>query len=636
MKYSPVPREPFCTALLLKDERGRFLSEVLDWHGRYGPLVVLDDNSTDGTYEFCRDHPAVIRCERRDPDTGMWGNESPARAHLWRLAAESADAFLICDGDQLLSADPRPLLQTQNLNAWAFPLYDLWDARDTYREDGFWRGHLHPRPWLFFPHRVPEGYKADWSTRGIHCGHSPSNLPLALQTAPSEFYWLHLAYMLPGDRDAKLTKYRSQYHQMTDFEQAHAESIADPQPSLRVLPFAKPVKILVGAPVRKNAAVLQAHLDSLIAQELPPRVTLDFLFVDDYPTPDPAQQVLAEFVQANGGRVVKSENTNTSDFTDQHPVTHQWTASAMNRMAFIKNGILKACVDGDYDFVFLVDSDLILDRTTLASLLAAQKPVVAAVYWTRWNADPVICAGPQVWLKPVYELSLPHYPEHEFRAKLGVERNLERVGGLGACTLIARHVIEKGVNFSKPPEFPSGGLWDGEDRHFCEWARRMHVDLYADAWPDIFHIYHPKDADRIPEMTTRLGATHPTFANHGHLVNLRLTNVEDLIGPVNVRCRMGDGTLLPELEQHLQAMQRGEEKLVRVHFPSTTPLIPTSAGMMTVAGQSRLIKIELIDCKPAALPPVLEDEFYVVDGVLTVQDKTQLTKEQHQLIGAGS
>lgn len=603
---------------------------MLAWHARYGPLVILDDNSDDGTYEYCREHPAVLRCARRDAEAGAWGAESPARRQLWELAAECADAFLVADADQLLSADPTPLLQAQNVNAWAFPLYDIWDGRDTYREDHYWRGHLFPRPWLFFPHRVPEGYTAQWSERGIHCGHAPANFPIRAAVAPASFYWLHLAYMLPGDREAKLSRYRETFPQMTEFEKAHAESIADPSPSLKILPHAKPIRILVGGPVRKDAAILTAHLDSLLSQELPSRVKLDFLFVDDYPTPDPAQQVLLDFVAANGGRVLKSDNTITNDFSDQHPVTHQWTQSSMGRMATLKNRLLKECVDGGYDYIWLIDSDLILDRTSLASLLSAQKAIVAAVYWTRWHADPKIHAGPQVWLKPVYQLSLPHYPEHEFRRKLGVERALERVGGLGACTLIARSVIEKGVNFSKPEGFPTGGLWDGEDRHFCEWARRLHVDLTADAWPDIFHIYHPSQVADIPAMRARLSAAHPSFANHGHLVNLRLTNIEDGVGPVPIRCRLGDGTLLPELEQHIQAMRRGEEKMVRLHFPVTTRAYPG----MDVRGQTRLIQVELVDCKPAGMPPILEDEYYVADGIGSVQDKTHLTPDQHALIGA--
>lgn len=624
-------RAPFCTAILARNELGRYLPEVLDWHGRFGPIVVLDDNSTDGTYEYCRDHPAVAVCERvGGGDGGMWGRETPARMHLWELGRDYADWVLVCDADQLLSADPRPLLAT-DANAIAFRLYDLWDTRHTYRDDGFWQAHKYPRPWLFNPHRTPRAYRPQWSGRGIHTGHFPADFPLSVLVAPpDEFYWLHMAYVRPEDRAAKLTKYRGQYHQMSDFEKAHAESIATP-PTLRILPFAKPIKILVGGPVRKRKEILEAHLTSLGNQELPKRVELTYLFVDDYPTPDPAQRVLAEFVDGRG-TVIKNQGSVGGDFADDHPVSHQWTTTAMNRVGAIKNEILRQTLDGGYDYVWLIDTDLVLDRTVLRSLLAAGKPVVSAVYWTRWHTDPSIKAGPQVWLRPPYQLGLPHYPEHEFRHKLGVARKITQVGGLGACTLIARSVIEKGVNFNRPPDWPTGGLWDGEDRYFCEWARRLHVDLWADGWPDIGHIYHPQQvATDMIAWEARLGMSHPFYPNIGHLVSLKLTNLEDGIGPVSVRCRLGDGTLLPELESQVMQMERGQEKIVRIHFPNTVPPIPTQRGVLALANQNRLIQIELVDCKPFSLPPTLEDEYYVSPNG-QVQDKTALSDEQHKKI----
>lgn len=620
-------RFPFATAILCKNENDRYLKEVLDHHGQYGPIIVLDDGSTDGSVETCQSHPAVAHVELRRELPAAWGNESPARARLWELAAAHAEWFLVCDADMLLVGDPRPLLAT-DANTVAFRLFDLWDTRHTYRGDGFWQAHDYPRPWLFNPHRVPRGYTPDWPTRGIHCGHSPVNWPASVLVAPAESYaFLHLAYVRPEDRARKLTLYRENYHQMTEFEKAHAESIAT-KPTLRILPFQKPIKILVGGPVRKRKEILEAHLQSLGNQDLPKRVELSFLFVDDYPDPnDPARETLAQFVDGRGS-VLKTADTRTDDFSDNHPVTHQWSTSAMNRVGAMKNAILKACLDGDFDYVWLVDSDLVLDRTVLRSLLSTNRHVVSAVYWTRWNADPRICAGPQVWLRPPYQLGLPHYPEHEFRHKLGVKRALEKVGGLGACTLIARSVIEKGVSFNRPPDWPTGGLWDGEDRYFCEWARRLHVDLWADAWPDIGHIYHPQQvATDMIAWEAELGGDHPKYPNIGHLVSLKLTNLEDAVGPMHVRCRLGDGTLLPEIESHVMQMERGTEKIVRIHFPSTTAPVATQRGPINLANQNRLIQIELVDSKPYLLPPTLRDEFYTSQG--TVQDMTHLSADQH-------
>jgi hypothetical protein len=79
------------------------------------------------------------------------------------------------------------------------------------------------------------------------------------------------------------------------------------------------------------------------------------------------------------------------------------------------------------------------------------------------------------------------------------------VYGQGACTLIRREALMRGVSFAPVPGNTGPGLMQGEDRHFCIRAEAMHIKMVADAWPDIFHIYHrPEDEALIPEMQKRL------------------------------------------------------------------------------------------------------------------------------------
>ncbi len=619
-------RSRLVSALMVRDEEARgYLPEVLDRLAKFSDLVVLDDGSTDGTRALCEAHPAVRMVRTRAGAGAAWGAEAPARRQLWELAREYGDWCLICDADMLLEGDPRELIQSTTKTAWAFVLYDLWNDRQHYREDGFWRGHLHARPWLF---KLAEAPDAAWGTRGIHTGHAP-NLAWNVGVAPAErYHWLHLAYVEKKDRDAKLAAYRAQAAQLTPFEKAHAESIVDPFPVLKPLPGSVPMKICIGGPVRKPVGVLAAHLETLAAQELPPGVQVEYCFVTDYPQPDPAEILLAEFVKGRGVVMQTTQRTTAADFDDQHPITHQWQSSAMARVGTMKQAIFDYALKQGNDMVWLVDADLLLDKTVLASLLSAQRAVVSAVYWTRWNKSPevVMSAAPQVWLAPVYQLSKPpYYPESEFRCTLA-ERQLTQVGGLGACTLIHRSVIEKGVGFGKPPNFPTGGLWDGEDRHFCEWARRLHVDLWADAWPDIFHVYHTSDIQRIPEIMARLGRAHPARAVAGDAVSLVLTNLEDGAGTQTWRGTLNADALLPEIADTLLTMTRGETRVIRVHFPADYRLD-------FLRGQARLVQVTLVDCKPQGLAPVLEEDFHVSPGGL-VADGTLYTAEQNELLGA--
>lgn len=193
-------------------------------------LLVLDDQSTDDTAEIATHYGAVVRSRQG----GLaWGEESPARKELWEFACEYAvgqdDWILICDADMELHGDPRPLCESTEVNAWSWVLYDLWDSETTYRSDQFWRGHEFPRVWMVAPNRVPEGWRADWGNRGIHCGHFPPNLPLLAGNAPFNLYWLHFGWQKREHRLLKAAQYASVSHQLSPFEQAHAASILEPQ-----------------------------------------------------------------------------------------------------------------------------------------------------------------------------------------------------------------------------------------------------------------------------------------------------------------------------------------------------------------------------------------------------------------------
>lgn len=214
------------TALVIKNEAGNFLERVLTDCARYSDqLLVLDDCSSDASRTIAKRCGAIVRTRRQGD---MWGKEAPARRELWDWgAAVAKDGWLlICDADQLLDGDPRPYIETDLLNTWCFHLYDLWDSETSYRADGYWKAHTVPRPWLFCPSRVMEGWVADWSSRGIHTGHCPQNWPMLAGIA-TDLAWHHLAYVDRNRRRRKLEAYQQQFQQMSPFEIAHATSIGD-------------------------------------------------------------------------------------------------------------------------------------------------------------------------------------------------------------------------------------------------------------------------------------------------------------------------------------------------------------------------------------------------------------------------
>ena len=228
------------TAILARDEAGpdRFLRQVLQSAiGMSDQVLVLDDGSEDDTVAVCQEAGAIVvsretLAPKEVPPVPAWGAESAARRDLWELAVGAAETckawVLFQDADMILSADPRPLTVTKALNTWLWPLYDKWEP-GRYRADGYWQAHHFARAWMVNPFRVPEGWAAEWSTRGIHCGHLPSNWVMWGSIAPPQYYWIHEAYSTPGARQRKHGQYLDQRDQLTPEELAHAQSILDPE-----------------------------------------------------------------------------------------------------------------------------------------------------------------------------------------------------------------------------------------------------------------------------------------------------------------------------------------------------------------------------------------------------------------------
>lgn len=396
--------------------------------------------------------------------------------------------------------------------------------------------------------------------------------------------------------------------------------------------------VVVGTSVRKNLDVLQAHLASLAWQEIPERTRLHFVYVPDWADKNPAEDYLREWVKERDGEILRGVPTTANDFSDAPGIdSHSWALSSMRRVGKNKGKIIQRALELKADAVWYLDADIILDTTVLTSLLAAEKPIATAVYWTRWSRrgheTRQIHAAPQVWLGHYpsgYELRGRGMDEAEFRQKL-INRELTQVWGFGADTLVRRAVMETGISFDPLPDVPQQGLLAGEDRQFCIRAERMHIQAFADAWSDQFHVYHaPEDVVAIPEMMKRLGVEHPKTATLGDLVSLKLEALEPVphgngswqaMPRQHVRGRLGQIALMPELEEAVHALARGETRIVPVHFPVYHPL-------PYFRGRRRLIRLTLVDVKPFGFPPVLDAELFVGPKSGRVADTTTLTTQQ--------
>lgn len=248
-------------------------------------------------------------------------------------------------------------------------------------------------------------------------------------------------------------------------------------------------KILIGSPIRKASNILNLFFSSLETLDKE-GLNIDYCFVDDNDEIS-SKRVLQEFINRNKGKIL--EVNIEWESLELSKDGHFWTAEKIEKVAYFKNKIIEYFLEGDWDYLFFVDSDLIMQSCTLKNLLKDDKDIIANIFWTKWTENSR--EMPQVWLKDFYTLYDAHmlrpvteseifFEEEEFLCKLR-EAGVYRVGGLGACTLIKRKVLEKGVHFGSIYNL---SFW-GEDRSFCIRAAALGFDLYVDTRAPAFHIY---------------------------------------------------------------------------------------------------------------------------------------------------
>lgn len=259
-------------------------------------------------------------------------------------------------------------------------------------------------------------------------------------------------------------------------------------------------RVLLGSPIRQKADILQHFLQSIQQLDSGGLLEIDYFFVDDN-TEEESHQLLTDFA---------SEYDNTSMMITKHDRpyicnenTHIWEEKLIWKVAGFKNIMINLARKSGYDYLFLVDSDIVLHPQTLVHLTGLNKDIVAEIFWTKWEPDfPEL---PQVWLRDQYDLyegaAEEKLSQNEVIQRVQLFLNklkapgVYRVGGLGACTLISRKAIKAGVNFNQIYNVS----FIGEDRHFCIRAAALGLELFVDTNYPAFHIYRLADLDRLEE-----------------------------------------------------------------------------------------------------------------------------------------
>ena len=256
-------------------------------------------------------------------------------------------------------------------------------------------------------------------------------------------------------------------------------------------------KVLIGSPIHQTPDILKEFLMSL--KELnKSNFDISYYFIDDN-IEEISSDYLKDFQESE-----KNVTLIASDFQDNYVKnehTHMWSPNLVDKVANFKNEIIRYSIENNFDYLFFIDSDLIVNPGTLNQLVGDNKDIISNVFWTKW--EPNTIEMPQVWLKDSYDMHDDSIPidqaqqTMEFINKMRIP-GVYKVGGLGACTLISKKALLSGVSFSKIYNL---SFW-GEDRHFCIRAAALGLELYVDTHLPAYHIYRYTDLEGVENYKT--------------------------------------------------------------------------------------------------------------------------------------
>lgn len=221
--------------MLLRNEAGRYLEEVLSHTTQYvSRAVILDDASEDNSAEICQS----IFQEKGIPLTLIsnkqagFHNEILLRKQLWEMLIASHPSWILClDADEIFEDSAptqlRALSARNDVDYFAFSLYDMWSCTH-YREDDNWTAHRYYRPLLL---RYNPHFEYLWKETPQHCGRFPMNI-INLQGEISPLRIKHLGWMKPQERLEKYFRYKRLDPHAAYGIASQYDSILDPSPNL--------------------------------------------------------------------------------------------------------------------------------------------------------------------------------------------------------------------------------------------------------------------------------------------------------------------------------------------------------------------------------------------------------------------
>lgn len=269
------------------------------------------------------------------------------------------------------------------------------------------------------------------------------------------------------------------------------------------------LKVLIASCIRQDPDVLNMFLKYLFKMDTS-SLDVGYFFIDDNVNKD-SSDILKDYAN-------EYDNVNlfvNDEFVIDHVYkNHVWTLGLLEKIAYLKNKAIDYCIDNNYDYIFFIDSDIIAHQYLIKHLLSTKKDIVSTVLWSKW--DGCEQEYPNAWLyddiitndiNNIYDGA--YNTSDSFLDALRVP-GIYKVGYTGACYLISRKTLLKGINYTS--------IYNvnliGEDRHFCIKAAVHDIDIFVDTNYPAYHIYNEND------LTNLYNAENYGYTENEYLKNI--------------------------------------------------------------------------------------------------------------------
>ena len=233
-------------------------------------------------------------------------------------------------------------------------------------------------------------------------------------------------------------------------------------------------RILIAAPVHASEIMFQEYLNSLNHLIIPEDCEVEKFFILHNSSDLKKYLKENEYIEINNNiKVTKEVN-----------LIKNWDKNCLNFVARMRSYLLNYASQNNFDYLFTVDSDILLHPKTLVQLLSDDKAIVGNMIWTKMGSEiSAICGEKENWSA---------YTNNSFLTKPG----LYPIGWTCACVLINSKIFNN-PNINYIP-IPGVDNTECEDYAFCLKILCNYPEekVWIDTHYTARHLYHEKDLER--------------------------------------------------------------------------------------------------------------------------------------------